>query len=116
MLVGADSRKPWDKMDRVIMLAYQTLQEERCPRCGSPIWLCDNDDQSLDVRIRRRTCYASDEIEAYRERYKDDGDLGGLQHEFYSRNGTPLQMYRELYTKQVAERRLEESGDEEDDD
>lgn len=35
-----DSRKPWGKWDILLASAYKILQDERCPQCGLPVYVC----------------------------------------------------------------------------
>lgn len=71
MIIGADSRKPWDAMDRQIMLAYQIHLDERCQSCGLPIWLCHSEDNRLDIKINVDHCAVKEELEAYEDRNKE---------------------------------------------
>lgn len=38
---------PWKPWDFKLIQAYQMLQDEICPRCGQPVWVCRS--SSADV-------------------------------------------------------------------
>lgn len=46
-------------MDFKLLEAYQTLQDEICPQCGQPVWLCRNPDDSISWSVEDSVCYAT---------------------------------------------------------
>lgn len=67
LILGKDSRRPWGKWDLLLAEAYQILQDERCPQCGLPRYICNNDSQDVQFRIVEEQCVAlvkRDEYEA----------------------------------------------------
>lgn len=115
MILGEDNRKPWSHLDVLIMQAYQIIEDERCSQCGAPRWLCRNEDPRLQVKIKVDDCYAKQEISKFEDSRKDK-DKGGVAYpEFYTTDGTPLEDFRALYYKQLAEERAEERDEDQDD-
>lgn len=113
MILAADNRKRWSKLDVLIMRAYQRFKNEQCPEHGGPIWLCRHpDDPNLQVRITEKsTCYAADEVKAWEERHKDDEMKKSAVPEFWTRDGRPLHTYRESYYAAKATEGSEEDED-----
>jgi hypothetical protein len=110
ILLGGEHQ--WTEMDALILNAYQVVTSERCQHCNLPRWLCRNEDARLQVRINIDDCYATSELEKYREGLKDGEKGTALYPEFYVTDGTPLIEFRELYFKQLAAERAEEEDDE----
>lgn len=54
---------PWDSWDFKLIEAYQILQDETCPKCGQPIWLCRSEDPRVAWKRGTSVCYASRELE-----------------------------------------------------
>lgn len=111
MLLGADNRKRWSKLDVLVMQAYQIVEEERCSQCGLPRYLCHSDDPRLQVRIKEDSCYAKQEVDKYEEGRKEGSKSGSAYPEFYTTDGTPLTDFRALYYKQLSDERAEALGE-----
>lgn len=112
MILGADNRKPWSKMDVLIAQAYQTIQDEKCGQHGGPRWMCDHEDQSLDLKIEEQHCYAKQELQKEEEGRKDKEEPGVVLYpRFYSRAGRDLSTYRTSYYEQKAREAAEDSDD-----
>lgn len=60
------------------MLAYQILQDESCPTCGTPVWLGHNEDNTLGFDVEDATCYACSELESAREKVREE--FKGREH------------------------------------
>lgn len=50
---------PWTIFDFKLLEAYQILQDETCPNCGQPVWLCRSTDGNVNIKIRKATCYVT---------------------------------------------------------
>lgn len=47
MIFHTQPDEDWVRFDFMLLEAYQSLQDETCPKCGHPIWLCRS--QSADI-------------------------------------------------------------------
>lgn len=55
-------------MDFLLVEAMQILEDETCPECGSPIWVCRNEFASnIGFKVRTSICYARAELERWQE-------------------------------------------------
>jgi hypothetical protein len=59
MLFHEQPGDPWTPYDFKLLEAYQILQDETCPSCGHPVWLCRNPDPRVSWKVRDTTCYAT---------------------------------------------------------
>lgn len=50
---------PWTTLDFQLLEAYQIIQDEKCPQCGNPVWLCRSADKYTEWTIKEDICYAS---------------------------------------------------------
>lgn len=48
----------WIPFDFLLLEAYQRLQDEICPRCGHPVWLCRSKSNTVDFKVQSGLCYA----------------------------------------------------------
>jgi hypothetical protein len=112
MITGANSKKPWNKWDRLLMEAYQILEDERCPQCGYPRYICNNESNELVITLGQDHCAIKARIDrkndqdSSREGYK--APFGVVVHpEVYSTvTGAELAGYREPYYRaEVAKRK-----------
>jgi hypothetical protein len=110
MILGANSRKPWDKWDRLLMAAYQILEGERCPQCGMYRWICANEDGDIRFRLEHDYCGAralvdrENDQNSRRQNYKQPhGET--LRPEPYTASGADLSDFREPYYHAEFERR-----------
>lgn len=72
LILGRDSRKPWDKWDLLLAEAYQIMEAERCGQCGLPRWICHNEDSDIWFDIDQDTCFAKRELEELQDRQPKD--------------------------------------------
>lgn len=49
---------PWKKADFLLLEAYQILQDETCPTCGNPIWICRAEDDNIRFKMESSVCFA----------------------------------------------------------
>lgn len=55
-------------MDFLLLEAYQILQDETCPSCGHPVWLCRSTDRNVTVSIGKAKCFVTAELEKAQEK------------------------------------------------
>lgn len=60
----------WTRYDFLLIEAIQVLQDETCPMCGQPIWLCRSDDPNVNIKIRKAKCNVTAEVD--KKRAKDE--------------------------------------------
>lgn len=56
--------KPWTNLDRAFVVALQTIEDERCPECGQPTWLCRSTSNDLQFKVEKSVCYATKALKA----------------------------------------------------
>jgi hypothetical protein len=111
MILGADDRKRWDKWDRVLAEAHQIIENERCPQCGYPVYLCQNESEIVQFRLNEESCA----IEAKKANHGKRGGRDGkakdlppgtvLRPEVYLTNGEdPVTVREPFYKAQRAKR------------
>lgn len=54
----------WTPLDFQLLEAYQIIEDEKCPQCGNPIWLCRSDNSFVEWPVQESVCYASRAKEA----------------------------------------------------
>lgn len=57
---------PWESLDFKLIEAYQIMQDEICPNCGQPVWLCRSDDERILWKVDNDVCYATRALEEQR--------------------------------------------------
>ena len=50
---------PWTTLDFQLIEAYQKIEDEKCPQCGNPVWICRSTDKNVEWVVRDSICYAS---------------------------------------------------------
>ena len=70
MLYHDQPNGAWTEEDFKILEAYQILQDEICPQCGNPIWLCRSNDDSVSWTVEKSVCRASRALEE--KAWRDD--------------------------------------------
>jgi len=99
----------WTTQDFLLLEAFQLVEEERCPECGYPVYLCRTDDPDLQFNVRRVTCNATAEVKEESDR-ATAGDKK-LPHGMnfvpvpFSVSGRDLSSFREPYWKAESARR-----------
>lgn len=63
MMFHTQPNDKWQPFDFKLIEAYQMLQDETCPKCGQPVWLCRSDDPTIAWKRNESICYASRELE-----------------------------------------------------
>ncbi len=74
---------------------------ERCPQCGNPRYVCQNEDNDIAFRVYDETCYAMRRKAKYEEGKKDDTKRQGVVVgiEPYTISDTPLSEFRSPHYK-----------------
>jgi len=70
-----DSTK-WTKIDKLLLLAWQTYQDDLCKKCGVPLWLGHSEDPHIDFELKETVCYSCQHIETS----KKESPPGGTKY------------------------------------
>lgn len=70
MIFHLQPNTPWEDMDFLLLEAYQMLQDEICPKCGHPIWLCRSQSNRVIFEVGETYCGGERAIEEYRDSKK----------------------------------------------
>lgn len=65
---------PWVKFDFMLIEAYQILQDETCPKCGHPVWLCRSEANTVQFKVGVNICYAERALKEYEDQKKSRGE------------------------------------------
>jgi hypothetical protein len=58
----------WNKFDFLLLEAYQMLEDETCNECGSPIWICRNEEAAnVGFKVKIAKCFAKAELDRWHE-------------------------------------------------
>lgn len=49
----------WTTLDFQLLEAYQVIEDEKCPQCGQPVWLCRSTDSNVEWTVKESICYSS---------------------------------------------------------
>lgn len=63
MIFHEQPTDPWVSFDYKLLEAYQRLQDEICPQCGHPVWLCRSTSNHVEWKVKTGICYATKELE-----------------------------------------------------
>lgn len=58
MIFHEQPTDPWLPFDFKLLEAFQMLQDETCPKCGHPVWLCRSTSNNVAFKVQTATCYA----------------------------------------------------------
>jgi len=50
------------------------MQDELCPQCGHPIWLCRSNSNVIHFKVKQTTCQATRALERYKDGKKKAKD------------------------------------------
>lgn len=70
MVLRVQPNRDWESLDFKLLEAYQIMQDEQCPQCGNPIWLCRSDSADIEWTVQGSRCYATKRIEEHRDEKK----------------------------------------------
>jgi len=65
LLTDSQPSDPWSSADKKLALAYTIMKKETCSKCGQPLWICRSTERGLTFKVRKATCFASQELEKY---------------------------------------------------
>lgn len=74
MILHRQPTDPWTPFDFKLLEAYQTLQEELCPKCGHPIWLCRSSSNRVAFKVQTAYCSAERALEERKDASKARSD------------------------------------------
>lgn len=80
MVLGKDSRKKWNRWDFLLAKAFQRYEDEKCPQCGQPIYLCHNSDNQIEFRAVKDECLAMAEVERANDSKGDKKKEHGVRY------------------------------------
>lgn len=60
----------WVPFDFHLLEAYQMLQDELCPKCGHPVWLCRSTSNNVEFQVREAYCNADRALREYEDNRK----------------------------------------------
>jgi hypothetical protein len=60
----------WTPFDFMLLEAYQMLQDEICPKCGHPVWLCRSESPNVQFRVNGDVCQAERALKTYEDQKK----------------------------------------------
>lgn len=102
MIFYEQPNEKWTRFDFLLLEAYQILQDETCPQCGQPVWLCRSTDSNVNIKVRKATCFVTAEVE--KKKTRDEKNKRGLKGgEYYYpvietiQKGTELPTRRDYY-------------------
>lgn len=58
MIFHEQPTAPWVAFDFILLEAYQRLQDEICPKCGHPVWLCRSSSTDVNFEVQTAYCFA----------------------------------------------------------
>lgn len=67
MIFHTPPSDPWEQFDFKLLEAYQILQDETCPHCGNPVWVCRSTNPRIRFKMQKSVCFA----ERYEEEWKN---------------------------------------------
>lgn len=62
MIFHEQPTDPWIPFDFKLLEAFQMLEDETCPLCNKPIWLCRSEDPNLQFKVLDAVCFADREL------------------------------------------------------
>ena len=74
MVFRVQPDRDWEDLDFKLLEAYQAMEDESCPKCGQPVWLCRSTDDRITWAVDNTTCYSTRALEEKQESRKKKGD------------------------------------------
>lgn len=91
----------------------QILNDETCNECGSPIWICRNEEASnVGFKVKVATCFAKAELDRYNERESNKKTSKKRHGEYpyvvpYTYDGSELPSRMQFYKSLVEKHKVE---------
>lgn len=63
MVLYEQPTEPWRALDYQLIEAFQILEDEICPQCSQPVWLCRSKDTELQFKVQRDVCRATARVD-----------------------------------------------------
>lgn len=58
MIFREQPTDPWEDFDFLLLEAFQAMQDEQCPKCGNPVYLCRSTSNLFRWKIKSDVCQA----------------------------------------------------------
>lgn len=111
MIYHEQPTAPWVAFDFMLLEAYQRLQDEICPKCGHPVWLCRSSSNAVQFKVETSYCAGERALRAAEARAagkknpdkKERDTWGRFQYSVpYALPGMELPSREEYYAEQAA--------------
>lgn len=105
MIFHEQPTDPWIPFDFKLIEAYQRLQDETCPKCGHPVWLCRSGSPNVMFHVRETYCQSERAMREFedskkpkneRTKGKDKREWGRI---YYTEPAVPHNIDAELPTR-----------------
>lgn len=63
LLSSREDATTWTMLDKKLLLAWQTYQDELCKNCGVPVWLGHTTINTVEFETETTVCYSCQHIE-----------------------------------------------------
>lgn len=96
----------WSGMDYVVAEAFQRLEDETCPECGNPMWVCRSRSNDITFPVYTDTCRVEKaKQEAAKDRRGKERTLkpGEFRYVVPKMRGSAPMVTREDYLKTLDE-------------
>lgn len=113
MLFREQPTDPWTELDFLLVEAIQILEDETCPECGNPIWVCRNESAAnVGFKVKVATCYAKAELDKWTEKESKKKETAKKHGQYpytvaYTYDGSDMpsrmQFYQELSKRNAVE-------------
>lgn len=109
ILALKEPRSKWTPNDHNIAEAFQSLQDEICPQCGKPVWICRSRDNSLRFTVQTDVCRvtAATDNPKLKKKLKAGEFLYAIPKMF---GGKPLPTRDQYYESLAEERAIHEKA------
>ena len=74
MIFQTQPDEPWGRFDFLLLEAYQILQDETCPKCGHPVWLCRSTSNKIEFKAQEGYCASERALMEYEDSRKPSKD------------------------------------------
>jgi len=74
LLMNRQPYSKWDGLDRLLLRAYQTYEDEKSGETGLPLWLTRSGDPDIHFNVEAREDYAAAALAKWDKEQADKGD------------------------------------------